>query len=59
MIRTVAMVVAGLSLATCLVAGILLFLGRVGAAEYRSILSAGSAGWFICVAILAFRKTSR
>jgi hypothetical protein len=57
MMRTVAMIGAGLSLAACLAAGILLFLGGIGTPEYRSLLTAGTAGWFLCVAILAFRKT--
>ncbi len=58
MIRGLVIVLAALSLATCLAAPILLFRGSVNEAGYKNVLIAGTLGWFICAAFLAARRKS-
>jgi hypothetical protein len=57
-IRTVIIVLAALSLAACLAAPILFFLGSVEMVSYKNVLLAGTLGWFICASILAARRRS-
>lgn len=58
MIRTVIVVLATLSLGTCLAAPILFFLGRMDAGSYRGVLLAGTLGWFFCAVFLTARRKS-
>jgi hypothetical protein len=58
-IRTVIIVLAALSLGTCLAAPTFFFMGSVDAASYKNVLLAGTFGWFICAAFLAARRKSR
>jgi hypothetical protein len=56
MIRATIIIAAALSLAACLAAAVMFFLGSVGTAGYRNILLAGTLGWFVCAVLLAGRR---
>ena len=52
-------ILAALSLGTCLAAPLLFFAGRMDAAGYKTLLLAASLGWFVCAVFLVARRKSR
>ncbi len=45
-----------LSLAACLTAPVLYFLGRVSFRDYRLLLLGATVAWFVCAAAIAFKR---
>jgi hypothetical protein len=45
-----------ISLATCLVAPLLHFLGKLGSGSYKLVFLAASAGWFVFATLWARRR---
>jgi len=56
MVRRMSLWLAALSLALCLVAPVLYFWGRLDRADYKVLLAAASAGWFIFATSWAMRS---
>ena len=56
MIRTVAAVVGGLSLLTCVAVPVLYFQGALDAASFKGIFAAASLGWFAAAITWATRR---
>ena len=59
MIRPLIVVLAAVSLGTCLAAPLLFFTGSMDAAGYKNLLLAATLGWFVCAALLVTRRKSR
>ena len=59
MIRTLVVILAAVSLGTCLAAPLFFFTGRMDAAGYKDLLLAATLGWFVCAAFLVARRKSR
>jgi len=51
-VRTLLVVASAASLALCLAAPILYLLARIGDRDYKTMLLAGTIGWFLCAAAL-------
>jgi hypothetical protein len=57
MVRILVMLASAASLAICLIAPMLFLLGRLNEGSYKASLLAGSVGWFLGAAVLAFGKS--